>query len=163
MFLHLSAGHNWGPNVVLFCFLFFSRIIIVIFHKTWAHFKIWDYDLWIKVTLFSQITLSQDLIYSLGYLALTISNVYRVHCPLSWKHLLLYCPLCSPTSIFQDSLLDFDNNNGVSINNNIYLYYPLLTEFYAFYWSILLAFWSGDLFFPITLKNTEAENLVTCP
>lgn len=120
MFLHLSAGHNWGPNVVLFCFLFFSRIIIVIFHKTWAHFKIWDYDLWIKVTLFSQITLSQDLIYSLGYLALTISNVYRVHCPLSWKHLLLYCPLCSPTSIFQDSLLDFDNNNGVSINNNIY-------------------------------------------
>ena len=29
---------------VLFLFDFFSRTIIVIFHKTFAHFKIWDYD-----------------------------------------------------------------------------------------------------------------------
>ena len=108
---------------VLFLFDFFPRTIIVIFHKTLAHFKIWDYDFCIPVKLFSQIALPQDLIYSLGYLALNTEQHLLIYCPLSWRLLLTYLPLCSPTSsIFQNSLLDFDNSNGVSINNNNNLY-----------------------------------------
>lgn len=49
---------------MLFCFalylIFFSRTIII-FHKTLAHFKIWDYDFLIQVKLFSQIALLQGL------------------------------------------------------------------------------------------------------
>lgn len=65
---------------VLFLFDFFSRTIIVIFHKTFAHFKIWDYDFLMQMELSSQIALPRGLIYSLGKLALTREQQLQTYC-----------------------------------------------------------------------------------
>lgn len=56
---------------VLFLFDFFSKTIIVISHKTLAHFKIWDYDFLMQMKPFSQIALPWSLTYYSGYSALT--------------------------------------------------------------------------------------------
>lgn len=150
MFLHLSPGYNWGPNVVLFCFhfiWFFSRIIIVIFHKTLAHLKIWDSDLLIQVKLFSKTAQPRSIqrrpfmlsaVFSLDH-----SWTSAEFMALYWRPLLTYFTLYSPTSsMFHGSFLDFDNS-GVSINNQ-YSLLSLLTDFYT-----LVNYWLRLLFHPL--------------
>lgn len=163
MFLHLSAGHNWGPSVVLFCFhlIFFSRTIIVIFHKT-AYFKIWD--LWLFGSSETVLTNSSILepYESPSILCLNRRPTATIYClsleslsSFSFHYISFFFFF-----FFSGFFPGFWECDGISINNKNLC--SFLTSANWFICSLLVNPLNSTLkwksYFLITLKNREAKN-----